>query len=115
MSTHQELFASACQVTDFETDKKVSTGYDVWAVRYVRNGRHVDVDGPYFTEQEATVSAELLRGTFRGARAYFACHHPTWNPDPAREVLIRDQARTSRASLAIRLGVQHTTRELENS
>jgi len=45
MTTHQDLFASACQMTDFETDKKISTGYDAWAVRYVRNGRHVDIDG----------------------------------------------------------------------
>lgn len=108
-ATFQDRFLTACQVDDFAANSKAVSGYDVWATRCVRDGQHVDIDGPFFTEEEATISAQLLRGTFRGVRAYFSCHCAAWNPDPAREQLIRDQARVSRSMLAIRLGVQRTT------
>lgn len=115
MTTYQDRFKDACKITDFADNEKAVSGYDVWAVQCIRDGQHVDIDGPFFTEDEAAISADLLRGTFRGAKAYFACHCAAWNPDPKREVLIRDQARVSRSLLAIRLGVQHTSSDKENS
>lgn len=115
MSAYQDRFSAACKVIDFAANAKAISGYDVWAVRCVRDGQNVDIDGPFFTEEEATISADLLRGTFRGARAYFACHCAAWNPAPEREVLIRNQARMTRSLLAIRLGVQHKTNKPENS
>lgn len=109
MSLYLNRFKDACKVTEFADNTKVISGYDVWAVRCVRDGQHVDIDGPYFTEEEAAISAELLRGTFRGARAYSSCHCAAWNPDLAREQLIRDQAHASRSLLAIRLGAPQIT------
>lgn len=105
----QDRFRAASQVDDFAANPMAVSGYDVWAVRCVRDGQHVDIDGPFFTQEEAEVSAKLLRGSFRGARAYSSCHCAAWNPDPAREQLIRDQARVSRSMLACRLGVQIAT------
>lgn len=105
MTSYQKQFTEACKVNDFAANPKAISGYDVWDVRYVRDGKHVDIDGPFFTEDEARISADLLRGTFRGARAYSVCHCATWNPDPKREQLIRDQARMSRSLLACRLNV----------
>lgn len=104
-STWQDRFAQVCQVADFAANSKAISGYNVWSVQCVRDGQHVDIDGPFFTEGEATISAELLRGTFRGARAYFACHCSSWNPDPARERAIRIHALQCREMLARRLGV----------
>lgn len=109
MTTFQERFTEACKATDFADNSKAISGYDVWDVRCVRDGKHVDIDGPFFTEDEARISADLLRGTFRGARAYSSCHCAAWNPDPKREQLIRDQARMSRALLACRLNLPSLT------
>lgn len=67
------------------------------------------IDGPFFTEDEARVSADLLRGTFRGARAYEVNYDRIWNYDPRREQVTFDQARMSRSLLAIRLCVQVPT------
>jgi len=58
-----------------------------------------------FTEEEARVSADLMRGTFRGARASETIYNRVWNYDPRQEQLTIDQARMSRAVLAIRLGL----------
>lgn len=107
--TFQERFLQACAATDYAENPKAVSGYDVWNVECVRDGQHVELDGPFFTEDEARISADLLRGTFRGARAYSACHCAAWNPDPDYEQLIRDQARMSRSLLACRLGVELAT------
>ncbi|VVP89023.1 hypothetical protein PS910_02693 [Pseudomonas fluorescens] len=108
-STWQYRFAQAYQITDFAANSKAVSGYDVWNVQCIRDGQHVELDGPFFTEDEARISADLLRGTFRGARAYSACHCAAWNPDPGYEQLIRDQALMSRSLLACRLGVELVT------
>ncbi|WP_433771772.1 hypothetical protein [Pseudomonas putida] len=92
--------------------KGPDSGYLVWDVRHVRDGEKVSIDGPFLTEEEARVSADLLRGTFRGARAYQGIYDRIWNYDPKREQLQLDQALMSRALLAIRLGVTVPTPSL---
>ncbi|MBM6445289.1 hypothetical protein JQF37_16890 [Pseudomonas sp. MIL9] len=103
--THQERFAEACMATDFAVDERSIGGYTVWDVQHLSNGVRVTIDGPFFTEDEARVSADLLRGTFRGARAYQSTHCSAWNPDPLREKAIRERASLSRAALARQLGI----------
>lgn len=103
--THKERFAEACKATDFAIDERSNGGYTVWDVQHLRNGVRVTIDGPFFTEDEARVSADLLRGTFRGARAYQSIHCSAWNPDPIREKAIRERASFSRVALARQLGV----------
>lgn len=108
MATHQERFAEACRVYRFQShalSQGPDSGYVVWDVQHVRDGEKVTIDGPYLTEEEARVSADLLRGTFRGARAYQAIYDRIWNYTPQREQLTFDQALMSRSLLAIRLGV----------
>ncbi|MBV6823862.1 hypothetical protein [Pseudomonas sp. PD9R] len=106
--TYQERFAEACKTTQFQSHHMAQgpdSGYLVWDVRHVRDGEKVSIDGPFLTEEEARVSADLLRGTFRGARAYQGIYDRIWNYDPKREQLQLDQALMSRDLLAIRLGV----------
>ncbi|AZE19445.1 hypothetical protein C4K09_5010 [Pseudomonas chlororaphis subsp. aureofaciens] len=105
--THQERFEEACKTNRFESyplKQGPDSGYLVWDVQHVRDGQKVAIDGPFFTEEEARISADLLRGTFRGARAYKAIYDRIWNYDPQREQVTFDQARMSRSLLAIRLG-----------
>ncbi len=59
----------------------------------------------FFTEEEARISADLVKGTLRGARAYLSIYSPEWNPDPAREADLRLEAMQCRQMLARRLGV----------
>ncbi len=109
MTTYQERFAEACRTNRFESYPLIQgpdAGYLVWDVQHIRDGQKVTIDGPFFTEDEARVSADLLRGTFRGARAYQAIYDRILNYDPQREQLTFDQARMSRSLLAIRLGVK---------
>jgi len=109
---HEERFAEACKTNRFESyplKQGPDSGYLVWDVQHVRDGQKVTIDGPFFTEEEARVSADLLRGTFRGARAYKAIYDRIWNYDPQREQVTFDQARMSRSLLAIRLGVKAPT------
>ena len=106
--THRERFATACGTLEFapHTLKQgPASGYLVWDVQHVRDGEKVTIDGPYITEEEARISADLLRGTFRGARSYQAIYDRIYNYSPQREQLIHDQALMSRSLLAIRLGV----------
>lgn len=108
MTTYQERFVEACKTQRFEScslKQGPDSGYLVWDVQHIRDGQKVTIDGPFFTEDEARVSADLLRGTFRGARAYQVIYDRIWNYDPQREQVIFDQARMSRSLLAIRLGI----------
>lgn len=108
MTTYQQRFAEACKTTCFASyplKQGPDSGYVVWDVQHVRDGQKVTIDGPFFTEDEARVSADLLRGTFRSARAYQGIHDRIWNYDPRYEQVTTDQARMSRTLLAIRLGV----------
>lgn len=108
MSTHQERFAEACKSQQFQPYALIqgpTAGYLAWEVQHVSQGQTVTIDGPYFTESEARVSADLMRGTFRGARASEVIHSRVWNYDPRQEQLTIDQALMSRALLAIRLGL----------
>lgn len=107
--TYKERFAEACKVADFATATKAVSGYIVWEVQHVRDGQRVTIAGPFFTEDEARITADLLRGTFRGARAYDSTHLPTWNPDPLREKAIREEAMASRMMLAAQLGTELPT------
>jgi hypothetical protein len=107
--TYQERFAEACRTSRFQSyhlKQGPESGYLLWDVQHVRDGLKVTIDGPFFTEEEARVSADLLRGTFRGARAYKAIRDRIWNYDPRDEQVTFDQARMSRSLLAIRLGVK---------
>lgn len=103
--SYQDRFSEACKTGDFAVNPIAVSGYDVWNVQCVQRGRHVDIDGPFFTEEEARISAGLLRGSYRGVKAVSACHCAAWNPDPAREKAIRIQGLQSREMLARRLGV----------
>ncbi|WP_441252964.1 hypothetical protein [Pseudomonas putida] len=79
--------------------------YLLWEVDHVQAGQRVKLDGVFFTEEEALISADLLRGTMRGARASMSSYAPNWNPCPAREASIRLEALQCREMLARRLGV----------
>jgi len=106
--TFQERFTEACKTQKFEPYELIQgpdAGYTVWEVQHVSGGQQVTVDGPYFTEEEARVSADLMRGTFRGDRASETIYNRVWNYDPRLEQLTIDQAGMSRAVLAIRLGL----------
>lgn len=106
--TYQERFTDVCNTQKFKPYELIqgpNAGYLVWEVQHVRNGQQVTIDGPYFTEEEARVSADLMRGTFRGARASETIYSRVWNYDPRQEQLTIDQAHMSRAVLAIRLGL----------
>lgn len=103
MSTFQHRLNEACKVADFADCPVSIGGYEVWVVLHVRDGQKVTIDGPFFTEDEARISADLLRGTFRGARAYKAVHCSIWNPDPRREKAIRNDAMASRMMLAMQI------------
>jgi hypothetical protein len=110
--TYQERFADACNTNRFASypmKKGVAPGYLVWDVQHVRDGQKVVIDGPFFTEEEARISADLLRGSYRGARAYEVIYDRIWNYDPRREQVTFDQALMSRSLLAIRLGVTAPT------
>ena len=110
--THRDRFEEACKATDFTTDPRTIGGYVVWGVRHLRDGEKTDIDGPFFTEEEAQISADLLREKFRSARAYQLIHCSAWNPDPGREKAIRDDAMASRMMLAMQVGADvstHTT------
>ncbi len=106
--SYQERFTEACNTLKFKPYELIQgpdAGYLVWEVQHVRNGQQVTIDGPYFTEEEARVSADLMRGTFRGARASETIYNRVWNYDPRQEQLTIDQAHMSRAVLAVRLGL----------
>jgi hypothetical protein len=108
LANQQERFSEACKTDQFTPHTLAqgpNAGYLIWEVRHVQNGERVTIDGPFITEEEARVSADLLRGTFRGARAYQAICNRVWNYSPDLERLQHDQALMSRDLLAIRLGV----------
>lgn len=102
--TFKDRFEAACQVPTFTLDKG-GPCYCLWDVQHVKSGQRVKVDGVFFTEEEARISADLLKGTLGGTRAYMSVYAPNWNPDPRREAAIRLEALQSREMLARRLGV----------
>ena len=103
-TTFQERFARACDVATCTLDKD-GHSYLLWEVEHVQAGQRVKLDGVFFTEEEARISADLLRRTLRGARASMGSYAPNWNPDPAREASIRLESLRCREMLARRLGV----------
>jgi hypothetical protein len=97
--TFQERFTEACSTQNFKPYKLIQgpdAGYLVWEDQQVRNGQQVTIDGPYFTEEDARVSADLMRGTFRSARASDAIYNRVRNHDPRHEQLTIDQAHMPR-------------------
>lgn len=105
---HQQVFAQACQVSDFAAHPTTPGGYTVWGVTALIKGGREQFDGPYLTESEAEIAAELWGGTpeRRGARAEASIHCAAWNPDPAREVAIRKDAVAARMILAEMIGAE---------
>ncbi|MBZ9781607.1 hypothetical protein K9857_08585 [Pseudomonas sp. REP124] len=105
LPTHLERFNEACKTTHMESylQHGPDSGYLVWDVQHVHDGENVTVDGPFFTEEEAQISAELLRGTFLGARAHKVIHNRIRCFDRHHEQVTFDQACMSRSVLAIRL------------
>ncbi|MGV6954716.1 hypothetical protein [Pseudomonas chlororaphis] len=104
--SHHIRFAEACKTKDFATDPGTIGGYVVWTVQRMRDGERVEVEGPFFTEDEARISAELMRIEYRGARAYQSTHCSAWNPDVNREIAIREDAMAARMILAAQLGME---------
>jgi len=104
--SHPIRFAEACKDTDFTTDPGTIGGYIVWTVEHVRDGQRVEIEGPFFTEEEARISAELMSIEYRGARAYKSTHCSAWNPDVKREIAIRNDAMAARMILAGQLGME---------
>ncbi|WP_397450863.1 hypothetical protein [Pseudomonas sp. NA-150] len=101
--THKERFAEACKTTEF-TPHAASPGFVVWDVQHVRDGQKVNIDGPFFTEDEARISADLLRGTFRGARA----QDVNWFVGVQHKQIVTEHCVASRTLLARQLGVVFT-------
>lgn len=95
-------------MADFEAHHQTLDGYKLWAVSDIVKGGRVQFDGPYFTEAEAAIAAELWGVTSdrRCARAEASIHCAAWNPDPAREVAIRKDALASRMILAELIGAE---------
>ena len=55
--TFQERFTEACKTQKFKPYELIQgpdAGYTVWEVQHVSGGQQVTVDGPFFTEEEAT-------------------------------------------------------------
>lgn len=104
--THRELFAEACKSTDFDEHPTMVAGYKVWNVSDIVKGGRKDFDGPYFTEEEARIAAELWQATpeRKCARAEVTFHCAAWNPDPKREKAIREDAMAARMILAELIG-----------
>lgn len=104
--THRERFAEACKITDFEEHPTVVGGYKVWDVSDIVKGGRKDFDGPYFTEDEARIAAELWQAVpeRKCARAEVSIHCAAWNPDPIREKAIREDAMAARMILAEQIG-----------
>lgn len=107
-STFRERFAAACLSTDFEEHQTMVAGYKVWNVSDIVKGGRKDFDGPYFSEEEARIAAELWQATpeRKYARAEVTFHCAAWNPDPLREKAIREDAMAARMILAELLGVE---------
>lgn len=106
MDYTKQRFAEACKVTDFEPHPITKGGYRVWGVTDIAKGGREEFDGPFFTEAEAQISAGLWRAipARRCARAEVSNHCAAWNPDPAREVAIREDAMAARMILAGLIG-----------
>lgn len=106
--THHERFAEACKSMDFEEHPTMVAGYKVWNVSDIVKGGREDFDGPYFTEEEARIAAELWQATpeRKCARAEVAFHCAAWNPDPKREKAIREDAMAARMILAELIGAE---------
>jgi hypothetical protein len=108
MNDNQQRFALACKAADFESHPGTLGGYKVWGVTDIVKGGRAEFDGPFFTEEEARIAAELWR-TVHGrqcARADVTIHCAAWNPSPAREKAIRDDALASRLILAEQIGME---------
>lgn len=101
-----DRFKAACSVTDFAKAPNTTGGFTVWSVTTIVKGGRGDIDGPYFTAEEAAISAELLTSIDKFAKPQASTHCSVWNPDPRREKAIRDDARASRMLLAMQLGTQ---------
>ncbi|MFJ2334768.1 hypothetical protein [Pseudomonas helleri] len=112
--THRERFAQACKVTDFAENPNTVAGYYVWGVNDIVKGGRVEIDGPYYTEQEACIAADLLKAINPFAKAYVSTHCWGWNPDPLREKAIRDDAMASRMMLAMQIGAEVPTHTPNN-
>ncbi|MEJ5059249.1 MULTISPECIES: hypothetical protein [unclassified Pseudomonas] len=109
MSPHQIQFTQACKTTDFDADPITIGGYIAWHVQHLRDGEKVDIEGPFFTEAEARISADLMRIEYPGARAYQSGYCASWNPDVNREIAIRNEAVAARMILAGQLGMEIPT------
>lgn len=101
--TFPNRFAQACQVASFTLDRD-GPSYLQREVATVQCGHRVKLDGIFFTEEEACISADLLCGTFCSARADVHSYALHWNPSPAREAAYRLKALQCREMLARRLG-----------
>ncbi|NWA65533.1 hypothetical protein [Pseudomonas reactans] len=107
--THRKRFAEACKITDFASDPKMIGGYVVWGVNHIVKVGRDGIDGPYYTEQEAAIAADLLKAINPFAKEYASTHCSAWNPDPRREKATRDDAMASRMLLAMQIGAEVPT------
>lgn len=104
--SYKDRFSEACKSTDFEEHPTMVAGYKVWNVSDIVKGGRKDFDGPYFTEEEARIAAELWQATpeRKCARPGVTFHCAAWNPDPRREKAIREDAMAARMILAELIG-----------
>lgn len=79
--TYQERFTEACKMHLLEPHE-LAAAHIAYEVRITNNGQKHKVDGPFFTYAEAAISAEILRKSFRNARASSCCYqdHPAITP-----------------------------------
>ncbi|WP_443700914.1 hypothetical protein [Pseudomonas sp.] len=108
MESVKDRFAEACSATDFQAQPGTIGGYKVWGVSDIVKGGREIFDGPYFTEEEARIAADLWKATpdRKCARADPSIHCAAWNPNPNRELDIRRDAVAARTILAELIGAE---------
>ncbi|WP_338487996.1 hypothetical protein VRB78_18745 [Pseudomonas trivialis] len=108
MKSVKDRFAEACSATDFEAHPGTIGGYKVWGVSDIVKGGRKIFDGPYFTEEEARIAADLWKATpeRKCARVDVSIHCAAWNPNPNRELDIRKDAVAARTILAELIGAE---------
>ncbi|MFZ4964689.1 hypothetical protein ACL9RJ_10490 [Pseudomonas sp. Mn2068] len=98
--THLERFAEACKRESLERHPSAAV-HTAYTANITSGGQRHCVDGPFFTHEEAAISAEILRKSCRNARATSAFYqdHPAITPQLTKD------CQANRAGLAKQLNI----------